>query len=276
MNKKTTITFETKIDDKTVELMARLPNLAQQREGQKDYNRAFNEAVDSDTMLRLKLDDFMKKQGIWDDEKQARMAELGKQIAGSEKALAKGGIKLLAAKDIAIKLRSLREDARELVAKRMELDVHTAEGQADNSRFNYWVSVCLVYNKTQKPVFSNVEDYLAKASEEYSALGASKLAELLYNLNSDFESTLSENKFLREFGFANDNNRLVNEDGHLVDTENHLIDEEGFFVSDKGTRVDIDGNPLDKDGNYDFVRKPFLDEKGKAIKKTTEKPAEVA
>ena len=108
MSKKTTVAFDAKIDGKEVKLMARLPNLDQQREGQKDYNRAFNEAVDSGTMLRLKLDDFMKEQGIWDDTKQAKMAELGKSIADSEKALAKGGIKLLAARTIAIKLRTLR------------------------------------------------------------------------------------------------------------------------------------------------------------------------
>ena len=271
--KLTTFTFETKIDGKKVELMARRPNMDNQREGQKVYNRAFNDAVSSGALLRAKLDDFMREQGMWDDKKQERITSLGKEILHLEQTIAKGGIRLSVAREKAIDLRKLRFKVRDLISERTELDVHTAEGQADNARFNYWVTVCVVYNDTQKPVFSSVDDYLSKQTEDYAALAAGKLASLLYNLSEDYDNKLEENKFLREFGFADKNNRLINDDGHLVDENGRLIDEEYNYVNEQGQRVDIEGNLLNDEGNYVFDRRPFLDDDDNPVETKKEEPA---
>lgn len=267
MSKKTEneIMFKAKVDEVEKEFLVRLPNLQEQREGQKEYNRAWTDAVKSGALLRSKLEDFMKEQSLWDDKKQQEVSELGRKINEKEQVLAKGGIKLSEAKKTALELKKLRVELRELISKRMELDVHTAEGQADNARFNYWVSTCLVYNDTKKPVFSSLDEYLNNSSKDYASLGASKLAELLYNLNSNFEDTLEENQFLKEFKFVDDKGRLINKDGHLVDEEGRLIDEEGYYVNEEGKRVDIDGNPIDEEGNYAFERQPFLDDDGNPV-----------
>ncbi len=267
-------TFDGKIGDKEVELEIRRPSMEEQREGQKVYNRAFSDAVSSGALLRAKLEDFMRKQGMWDSDKQTEMEELGKKISTLEKSLLKGGIKLTQAKANAIELRGLRLEMRELIAERTELDVHTAEGQADNARFNYWVSCCLVYNDNQKPVFKNTEDYLAKQGEEYAIEAASKLASLLYNLSADYESRLTENKFLREFGFADDKNRLVNKEGQLVNTEGQVIDSQGYLLNEDGQRVDLEGNLIDEHGEYNIDRKPFLDEDDTPIKAEEKEEAE--
>jgi hypothetical protein len=216
----------------------------------------------------------MKEQELWDEKKQIEVTELGRKINQKEQILAKGGIKLSEAKQTALELKKLRAELRELISKRMELDVHTAEGQADNARFNYWVSTCLVYNDTKKPVFSGLEEYMTNSSKEYASLGASKLAELLYNLNSNFEDSLEENQFLKEFNFVDDKGRLINEDGHLIDEDGRLIDEEGYYVDKEGNRVDIDGNPIDDDGNYSFERQPFLDDEGNPVIAKIEKKEE--
>lgn len=278
MSEKTenSVIFKTKVDEVEREFLVKLPNLDQQREGQKEYNRAWTDAVKSGALLRSKLEDFMKEQNLWDKDKEKEVTELGRAINQKEQVLAKGGIKLSEAKETALELKKLRSDLRELISKRMELDVHTAEGQADNARFNYWVSTCLVYNDTKKPVFSDLDDYLTHSSKEHAVTGASKLAELLYNLNSDFEDKLEENQFLKEFNFVDDKGRLINEDGHLIDSEGKLIDEEGYYVDTEGKRVDVDGNPIDDEGNYKFERQPFLDDEGNPVevKKTEEAVAE--
>ena len=276
MSKKTVneIVFKARVDEVEKEFLVRLPNLDEQRQGQKEYNRAWTDAVKSGALLRSKLEDFMQEQGLWDEKKQIEVSELGRKINQKEQVLAKGGIKLSEAKQTALELKKLRAELRELISKRMELDVHTAEGQADNERFNYWVSTCLVYNDTKKPVFSNLEDYLNNASKEHASTGASKLAELLYNLNSNFEDTLEENQFLKEFKFVDDKGRLINKDGHLVDEEGRLIDEEGYYVDKDGKRVDVDGNPIDEEGNYGFERQPFLDDDGNPVVTSEEKPEE--
>jgi len=263
--KESTAVYSAKIDSVEKEFLVRLPNVDQQREGQKEYNKAFSDAVKSGALLRSKLDDFMKEQNLWDDKKQEEVSNLGKDIADKEKALAKGGIKLSEAKNIALELRSLRFKLRELISKRMDLDVHTAEGQADNARFNYWVSQCLVYNDTKKAVFSGLDDYLNKSSEPYASKGASKLAELLYSVNSDFEDSLEENQFLREFGFTDEKGRLINKEGKLVDVDGKLINEKGNWINEDGEVVDAEGNLIDEKGNYKFDRKPFLDDEGNPV-----------
>lgn len=262
----TKIEFTAKMGEKDTQLLIHRPNMPQQREGQKVYNRAFNDAISSGALLRAKLDDFMRKQNMWDDDKQERMTRLGKDALELEKALAKGGIKLTAAKKKALALRVLRNQVRDLISERTELDIHTAEGQADNARFNYWVSACLVYNDDKKkPVFESIDSYLESQTDEYAAEAATKLAQLLYNLSADYEDKLEENQFLRRFGFADDQNRLVNSDGHLIDEKDRLVNEDNELVNKDGQKVDLDGNPLDEDGNYDFDRKPFLDDEDNPI-----------
>lgn len=259
------IIFEAEVQGTMKQILVRKPNMVQQREGQKIYNRAFNDAISSGALLRAKLDDFMRDQNMWDDKKQEELGKISEEIISIEKSIAKGGIKLSEAKKLAIKLRGLRLDLRDMIAQRTELDVHTAEGQADNARFNYWVSSCLVYNDNQKPVFNNMDDYLNNQAEDYAVQGASKLASLLYNLSENFDDSYEENKFLREFGFADSENRLVNKEGKLVDETGRLINEKGHYIDEDGNRVDKDGLKLDDDGNYSFDRSPFLDDDNNPI-----------
>ncbi len=270
----TEIIFSGTIEKKEREFLVRRPNMPQQREGQRVYNRAFNDAISSGALLRAKLDDFMREQGMWDDAKAEEMTRLGKDCLTIEKSLAKGGIKLSAARTKALDLRRLRGKVRDLIEERTQLDIHTAEGQADNARFNYWVSACLVYNDSQKTVFDGIDTYLENQTEDYAADGAGKLAQLLYNLSEDYDDKLEENQFLREFGFADEQNRLVNTDGHLVDEKDRLVNDKGSWVNSEGSRVDSDGNLLNEDGNYDFERKPFLDEEDKPIHSCVEECSE--
>jgi len=265
-NKKATqATFDLEIEDVKKTFLVTQPNLEQQREGQKVYNRAFSDAVQSGALIRAKLDNFMRKQEIWDDDKQKEFSELQNKILKSEQKLAKGGFKLSEAKALSLELRRFRDQLRDLIAVRSELDVHTAEGQADNQRFNYWVSQCLVYNDTKKPVYGDLDSYLKASTEETAIQGAQSLARLVYGLSDDYESKLPENQFLKEFDFVDDKLRLINDDGKLVDETGHLINDDGYYIDDKGNLVDVEGNPLDKDGNYAFERQPFLNEEGKPL-----------
>jgi hypothetical protein len=229
-----------------------------QREGQKVYNRAFRDAVTSGCILRAKLEEFMRDQGMWNDEKAQKLEALNRQISEVERRLQSGGFEVDEAIEIAKKNRKRRAELRKLVSDRTELDVNTAEGQADNARFNYFVSACLVYNDTQKPVFRDLDHYLSQSATEQAALGATKLAQMIYGVSDDFEAKYEENKFLREFGLIDSKNRFINEEGHLVDEDNRLINEDGHYVLADESLCDKDGNPIDEDGNYIVERKPFL------------------
>lgn len=258
-------TFKTQIDGKDREIMVRSPSLQDQREGQKIYNQTFTDAIKSKAVVRAKMDDVLTEQGLWNNEKQARLTELQQALLDSERRLALGGISLREAKKIAMDMKDTRESIRDLIGARSSLDNHSAEGQADNAKFNYLVSACVVYNDTKDPVFKNMEEYLNRGNEAVAILGAQNLANMLYGLDSDYESNLPENKFLKKYKFVDDKLRLIDKQGRLVDEEGRLIDDNGRFINDKGEFVDKFGNRVDVEGNYIVEFKPFLDDDGKPI-----------
>ena len=227
-----TKTFKVEIDGVEKEYLVRSPTLENQREAQKVYNQAFTDAIKSKSVVRAKLDDLLEDQGLWNDEKQAKFTELQRELLDGEKRLAKGGFSLNEAKDLAIKMKSVRDEIRDLISVRTSLDNHSAEGQADNSRFNYLVSVCLVYNDTKQPVYKNMEEYLNSSTEKVAIMGAQNLANMLYGLDNDYESNLPENKFLKKFKFIDEKLRLVDKKGRLIDKEGRLIDESGRFINE--------------------------------------------
>jgi hypothetical protein len=169
-------------------------------------------------------------------------------------------------------MKSIRDEIRDLISVRTSLDNHSAEGQADNSRFNYLVSVCLVYNDTKQPVYKNMEEYLNSSTEKVAIMGAQNLANMLYGLDNDYETNLPENKFLKKFKFIDEKLRLVDKKGRLIDREGRLIDESGRFIDEEGNFVDKFGNKVDKDGEYLVDSQPFLDENGNPIILDEEQP----
>jgi hypothetical protein len=271
-----TKTFKTEISGVDKEFLVRSPTLENQREAQKVYNQAFTDAIKSKSVVRAKLDDLLEDQGLWNSEKQAEFNTLQKKLLDGEKKLAKGGFSLNEAKDLAIEMKGFRDKIRELISVRTSLDNHSAEGQADNSRFNYLVSVCVVYNDTKQPYFSNMEDYLNKSTDKVAILGAQNLANMLYGLDNDYESNLPENKFLKKYKFIDDKLRLVDKKGRLIDAESRLVDENGRFIDDSGNFVDKFGNRVNDDGEYVVEAQPFLDDDGKPIVLEEDKSESIA
>jgi len=258
--------FKCKVGDEEHEFIVRSPSLDDQREGQKVYNQAFTDAIKSKAVVRARLDDLLKEQGLWDDEKQMKFDTLQKEISEGEAKLAKGGFSLQQARGLAIHIKQLRDDMRDLISVRTSLDNHSAEGQADNARFNYLVSACVVYKEdNNKKYFNNMEDYLNRASEPVALLGAQHLANMMYGLDNDYEINLPENKFLKKYKFIDDKLRYINKEGHLTDRDGRLIDEQGRFVDKEGNFVDKYGNKVDSEGEYVAEFQPFLDDDGNPV-----------
>jgi hypothetical protein len=263
-------TFTVTVDNKEIELEIKAATLADQRESQKVYNQAFSDAVKSGSIVRAKLDDLLKEQGLWDDKKEIQFKTLQKEILESEKKLAKGGISLKNAKSVAIDIQKLRNNLRDLIGVKTNLDSHTAEGQADNARFNYLVSACVVYkNNVNNKYFKNYEDFLNKAADPVSIIAAQKLASIMYGLDNNFEKKLPENKFLLKYKFVNDNLDFVDDKGRLVDEEGRLTDKNGRFINEEGKFVDKDGNLVNESGDFVLEFEPFLDDNGNPIKENT-------
>jgi len=244
------------------------------------YSQVLGEALSRKAPLRDALFKYMREQGLWDDAKDKEYTDLQKSLDSNELKLAKGGIKLSQAREIAIQLRRDRFALRLLLMEQNRLDAYTVEGMAHNAQFDSLTSMCIVDNITGKPIFASPEDYELRKDEEVAIKGATIFAKIYYKYDDNIEQSLPENAFLQKFNFVDEKFRLVNETGQLIDGEGKLINEDGQYIDEDGNLLDIEGNHIDAKGNFVVDFEPFLDDDGvpiditspaKKIKKTTKK-----
>lgn len=258
-------TFEVELNGKKVKLAVVQVDAEIGRKALQEYNRAFSSAIKSGAPLRSTLSAVMRDQKLWDDQREQEYQKLVKQLTENNEKIHKGGIKLQQAKKLALDMRDVRTQLRSLMAERTALDVNSAEGQAENARFNAIVSYCTVYDDSGEPYFKGVDDYLNRASEDVAVQAARTLGSVLFGLDTDYEKNLPENKFLRKWKFVNDDLQLVDKDGRLVDDEGRLINEEGRYIDENGNFVDRDGNPVTEEGELKVEQSPFLDDDGNPL-----------
>ena len=259
-----------------ITVLVKKPNRKDLNESQIAYNKAWRKSLDDKAILRQKLNDYLTEQGVWSEDKQKQYEEFVKKINDRELVLKKGGIPLKKAKTIALELKRLRVGFRELISERSSYDNNTAEGAADNARFDYLVSVCVLDPNTNKPVFKDIDDYNERGSEGWAVKAAGELANFLYNLDPNYEQSLPENEFLSKFKFTDSKGRLVNKEGHLIAIDEEgverLIDEESYYVAydENGVqyKVNRSGEKI-----VEVVVSPFLDDDGNPI--TDEQPSEI-
>lgn len=269
----------------TVRFSVKTPGAEEIKKSQVVYNKAFKQALDDGALLRQKLTEYMRQQKLWDDKKQKQYEELIEKISEMEDSLKKGGIRLTLAKEIALELRQKREEFRILIAERNSLDAASAEGQADNARFEELVRLCTINPDTNKQWFSDEKDYNASANQPWVVTAAEKLGNTMYGLDPNYEKSLEENKFLQEFKYVDNELRFINEDGHTVDSEGRLTNEDGRYIAyenDEDYKARENPYFVDRDGerviekNNEWIkeslaeRKPFLDEEDNPIQSAEE------
>lgn len=251
--------FKTKtVDGEEIELAVIKPNYKVSREAQKMANVAMNEALGSMSPLRGKADLILVEQGLWTKEKEETIRKHQENLQANEKKLA-GGIKLSEAKKVALEMRKERVKLYMLLSEKFELDVYTAEGQAEAVKNDFLVSKCTVYKDSGEPYFEDFDDYLSRKGEPDAIDAAVNFANLLRD-NTNFLADMPENRFLKKYGFVNEDLMLVDKDGKLVNEDGEYINEDGQLVDKDNRLIDEEGNLLDDKGNIIFGQKPFLDE----------------
>jgi hypothetical protein len=274
-------------DGNPIKVVVRRPTAEDFRDSQIEYNKAFRSSLDSGALLRQRLTDYMREQGIWSDEKQKRNDEFVEKIRLKEDTLKAGGIKLSEAKEIALELKRLRSEFQSFLAERNALDSNSVEGQADNARFANLIRLCILNHETKQPVFQDQKHYDAVADQPWVIEASSELANMIYGLDPNYVNNLEENKFLKEFKFVNNDLHLINKDGHLVDIDGRLLNEDGRYIAyrtEEGLKnkdpnevyfVNRSGEEVvavvNDDGEEEWVklelkdRKPFLDDDGQPL-----------
>lgn len=258
------------VDD--VKYAVRRPTMQELTKANEMRRKTFNEELAAGTMLRDQLDEELRKRKLWSDDRESRYQILRQEVIDGEYKLAKGGISLSDAKEIAISMRRKRAEMVEMLSSRTDLDSNTCEGKADSVRFNFLFANCLVYNDTDEQFFKNgLGDYLLNQDSPVAAVGATEFFYLISD-SDDVDSKLAENKFLKKYKFANEDYNLVDDNGRLVDTEGKHIDEFGNYIkwtSDtEFVKVDVNGRALNDDGDFEVEFEGFLDDSGKVIEES--------
>ena len=269
------------------ELLITKPTNKQMLEAERVYKGAFRKALEEGAMLRKKLGNYMTEQKIWTDEQEEEYNKVIKEINLLDYQLNKGKnldgekLKLSKAKEIALELQDKRVEFRDLIGERQELDHMTAEGQADTERFSYLVYLCTKDFLTQKPYYSSYEDYQNKGNEQEAIEASKAVGEIVYEIDENYENTLTENKFLKRFNFANKKNQLIDKEGNRVDRDGNKVDEEGYILNKDGKRVNVNDLPVLEDNekvdNADFeddLGVVIVEEKKTATRKRTVKKTE--
>lgn len=222
----------------------------------KAWNKAFKEGV----MTKNEVEKIMIERGTWSEEKTKQEVKLTQEILELEKKLYLGDgkssskPKLSDGRRIAVEMKSKRLALRDLIAERLAMDENTAESLADNARFDYLVFACSFNADTNEPLFESYEDYNSKGANAEAVAAAQLLAQMVYNLDEEFENKLPENKFLKQFNLIDDDGSLINpKTKELIDLDGRKINKEGHYLDSDGHRVDIDGNRLSSDGFYEMV-----------------------
>jgi hypothetical protein len=243
-----------------VKVLVKKPTQDDYRKGSILYAKAFRDALEGGSFLRDKLNEHLVKEGLWSKEKQEASEELSIKIAEKEKELKKGGVSLKAARIIALEIKTLRELLKELISVRINFDNNTAEGLADNARFDYMISVNIFDPVTGQKKFRTVEEYNAVATQPWAVKAATEIASMFYELE-----TAIEDSFLAKFNMVDSDGRLVNKNGHLISVDidgvERLIDKDGNYVAydenNNQYRVDRDGKKVDE-----IETLPFTDDDG--------------
>lgn len=212
---------------KEVSFAVNKPNHEQQKDANIHYAKYMNQYLKEGIMPQIKLGEVLRKQGVWDDEKENKERELAKAINEAESKLKKGGIKLSEAAKVAKDSIKARYELIQLGAIRNNFMNNSAENLSQNHKFNYLVSQCTVYSNNEAKVFKDYNDFL-KQDNQGSLLpyvAGETLSKLLYGFEKDYRADWFEFTFLKKHNFVNDKLEFIDKDGNLVD---------------------IDGNPVEK------------------------------
>lgn len=252
-------------DGKELKLAVLYPNPAQDNIAQMEMLRSFNEALKGGAVVRAALDNRLKDQGLWSEDKQKEVDVIDDRLNANRIKLKTGrdGDKQLTksqGREIAIKMFADRQERAELLSVKDSLDSFTAEGQAQNTKFHSLVAQCTTYDDSGKPYFSSLADYFARGNEEATLAAANKLFEMQYNVDTEFMAKLPENEFLLKYKFVNTDLKFINKDGHLISRDGKLIREDGRYVNENSELVDLHGNRVNEEGDPLVDTVEFLDD----------------
>ena len=143
--------------------------------------KIWNQCLADDILTKMELGKTLKDRGVWNEDKEKEQIELVRKISETETDLYVGGDgktrSVSTGKDMAIGMRKHRIALRNIMSEKISLEENTAESISENAKFDYLVSECAKYENGER-IYSSLEDYNSKSSDEIAIAAATKLAQV--------------------------------------------------------------------------------------------------
>jgi len=264
-------------NNEKIKLTVKMPGHKLLQDAQMVYNVAMTafikQSANGESLLsRDQLERYLSEIGVWTQDDAKKFLQLQIELRECELKLKTGGMKVSEARQLALRMKIKRNMLFSLYTKRSQFDSITMESMAENKKFKFLITKCVFYEDEDVLFFKNIEDYENRQEEKAVIDVTTAFAGRMYGYQSDHESNLTENEWLKKYGFSDDQGRLVDDCGRLVDESGRLIDEEGRFIDQDGNFVDNQGRRIDQYGEFVIENpKPFIDDLGVTKKTRTTK-----
>lgn len=256
MDKQKTVEVKTEVDDKEVveKYVVKRPTNDIIRLADRHRAKVWHSCVMDDIPTKQSLRKQLADKGLWSDKESDKEKVLRKEIGDLEGELYRGDgsgeVRTIdEGKHLAINIRKKRMELTRHLASISEFERNCADSLANNARFDFLVSQC-VFTEDGQRVYKDLADYDLRATEPAGYTCAEALAIMLHGIDSEFEESLPENKWLIDQGLVNKELSLVDEEGNLVDENGRRISEDLWYLDENGNKVDSRGNERDEKGNY--------------------------
>ena len=181
-------------DQKTVKVKVLRPTPRIMKAAGHIYTKAWYKYIADGIMTKQQLDNFMKDNKIWSEQKEKDQENLVHEIRNLTKDLLQGQArrkrKASEGKNLALNIKQKRFELQALISEKISLEANSAESLADNDKFDYLVAECTCYEDGKK-VYKDIDDYTDRADEEIAFASAATLAQMLYSLDKNFEAQLT-------------------------------------------------------------------------------------
>jgi hypothetical protein len=218
-------TFEIKEDSgNIVKLTIRTPEYDDYEAADKAYASKVatlvRESGGKRLLLRSQVDEFLKSAGVWTEQDEQAVQTLQNDIETLLDKLRKGGLKLSEGRQLAIDVMDKRKEIVHLMQKRQIFDDTTIESIAESEKLDYIIFASTVYEENGKSYWDSFEDMKNDKLSAAYQLASLAVHKIVYNVNPEFEKKLPENRWLKKYGFVDENlNYVDRKTGEKVDKQ---------------------------------------------------------
>ncbi len=188
----------------------------------KVYRIAYSKLLRSGCLTNAEVEKYVKKNEIWMDEDDEKVAELQNEMISIEQQLADKSYKMQEEGYLkAIKLSELRDEIYQMSRKIGSIYDNTCENASDELRMQH-LCVKTTFKQDNTSFFQDFDDFSTRANEDATAEALRQCILFNSRLKENFMMDLPENQWMQDNGFMDDKGTLIKKEKTEEKTEDKV------------------------------------------------------